>query len=421
MFTFIHTADLHLDSPLRKLEQYEGAPVEALRGATRRALENLVALALERSVDFVLICGDLFDGGWKDYNTGLFFATRMAKLREAGIPVFLIAGNHDADSRITKTLQYPENVHQFSTDQPNTIPLDALRVAIHGQGYANRSVTHDLTRDYPPPVPGCFNIGMLHTSATGREGHDTYAPCTVEDLAGKGYDYWALGHVHTREILHERPYIVYPGNIQGRHIRECDPKGCMVVSVDDHGEATLEFQPLDVIRWSRLEVDVSAASDGFEAINAVREDLETALDAQDGLPLAARVEITGACAAHEALSGDTERWTNQIRAAAADAGAGRIWIEKALFNTRPPVRKRTEKNPDGPVGEILSFLDAVQADPDLRGSLGSVLEDLRRKLPRELQESSDVLRPEDDAWLSETLARVRPLLLNRLMDRGDNP
>ena len=141
MFTFIHTADLHLDSPLQKLEQYEGAPVEALRGATRRALENLVTLALERSVDFVLIAGDLFDREWKDYNTGLFFAAQMAKLREANIPVFLIGGNHDAASRITKTLQFPENVRQFPVDRPDTLVLENLGVAVHGQG-ANDLGTH---------------------------------------------------------------------------------------------------------------------------------------------------------------------------------------------------------------------------------------------------------------------------------------
>ncbi len=419
MFTFIHTADLHLDSPLQKLEQYEGAPVEALRGATRRALENLVALALERSVDFVLIAGDLFDRDWKDYNTGLFFAAQMAKLREADIPVFLIGGNHDAASRITKILNFPDNVRRFPADRPDTIALDDFGAAIHGQGYATPAITHDLSLAYPAPLPGYFNIGMLHTAATGREGHDTYAPCTVEGLVAKGYDYWALGHIHTREILHERPFIVFPGNIQGRHIRECDPKGCMVVSVDEQGDATLEFQPLDVMRWARLKVDMADAADGFEAAEAVCEALEAGLETQDGLPVAARVELTGPCRAHDILSGDPERWISQIRAAATDAGAGRIWVEKVLLQTEPLAQKRKDATPDGPVGEILSFFDTIQEDPELRASLGSGLEELRRKLPPELRQSSDALCPEDDDWLVKTLARVRPLLLHRLLYRGD--
>ncbi|MFW5635474.1 MAG: metallophosphoesterase family protein [Thermodesulfobacteriota bacterium] len=419
MFTFIHTADLHLDSPLQKLEQYEGAPVEALRGATRRALENLVTLALERSVDFVLIAGDLFDRDWKDYNTGLFFAAQMAKLREADIPVFLIGGNHDAASRITKSLKFPENVRQFPVDRPDTMILEDLGAAVHGQGYATQSITHDLSPAYPAALPGYFNIGLLHTAATGREGHDTYAPCTVEGLVGKGYDYWALGHIHTREILHERPFIVFPGNIQGRHIRECDSKGCMVVSVDDHGDAALEFQPLDVIRWTRLEIDMAAVADGFDAAEKVCEALEAALETRDGLPLAARVALTGPCKAHDILAGDPERWISQIRAAATDAGAGRIWVEKVLLSTEPPPRKTRDAVPDGPVGEILSFFDAVQEDPDLRSALGNVLEDLHRKLPQELRQNSEVLRLEDDEWLADTLTRVRPLLLHRLLDRGD--
>ena len=120
MFTFLHAADIHLDSPLLKLEHYDGAPVEDLRSATRRALENLVELAIVERVDFVLIAGDLYDGDWKDYNTGLYFVSQMTRLREAGIPVFIIAGNHDAASKMTKTLRLPDRVFLFPTDKPDT-------------------------------------------------------------------------------------------------------------------------------------------------------------------------------------------------------------------------------------------------------------------------------------------------------------
>ena len=163
MVSFLHAADLHLDSPLRKLERYEGAPAETLRSATRGALDNLVALALDRAVDFVLIAGDIYDGSWRDYNTGLFFASRMSRLGEADIPVFLIAGNHDAASRMTRSLRLPENVHQFPVDRPDTVRLDRLGVAIHGQGFASPAVKENLAAAYPPAVPGYVNIGLLHT------------------------------------------------------------------------------------------------------------------------------------------------------------------------------------------------------------------------------------------------------------------
>ena len=176
MPAFIHAADLHLDSPLRGLDRYDGAPVEEIRGATRRAVENLVDLAIAQSVDFLLIAGDIYDGDWRDYNTGLFFLAQMSRLRESGVQVFFIRGNHDAASQITRRLALPDHVRKFSTRKAHTITLDDLGVAIHGQGFSNRAVDEDLSQEYPAPVPGMLNIGLLHTSATGREGHDTYAP-----------------------------------------------------------------------------------------------------------------------------------------------------------------------------------------------------------------------------------------------------
>ena len=122
MFKFIHAADIHLDSPLRGLDKYEGAPVESIRGATRRAFANLVSLSISEHVDFVILAGDIYDGDWKDYNTGLFFVKELSRLEEAGIPVVLLYGNHDAQSRITKSLTLPENT------RPYLLPSERARV-----------------------------------------------------------------------------------------------------------------------------------------------------------------------------------------------------------------------------------------------------------------------------------------------------
>ena len=268
MLKFIHAADIHLDSPLLKLDAYEGAPTGEIRGATRRAFENLVQTAIDEKVAFVLIAGDLYDGDWKDYNTGLYFVSRMGRLREAGIPVFIVAGNHDAASTITKSLRLPENVHVFPADRPATLRLDGMDVAVHGQSFGTPAVKTDLARSYPPAVPGCFNVGLLHTCATGREGHEPYAPCTLETLREKGYDYWALGHVHRREVLLEDPPVVFAGNTQGRHARETGPKGCVLVSVDDAGRPNLDFRPLDVVRWEAAAVDAAGAENGTTCLTA---------------------------------------------------------------------------------------------------------------------------------------------------------
>ncbi|MCE7979539.1 MAG: DNA repair exonuclease, partial [Nitrospira sp. NTP1] len=249
---FIHAADLHLDSPLRGLDRYDGAPVARLRTATRR---RLVDRALAERVDFVLFAGDIYDCDWQDFHTGLFFRGQLVRLERQTIRVFIVQGNHDAQGVISKQLVLPPNVTVFSSRAAQTIRLDDLSVAIHGRSFPERAVDEDLVPSYPPPVPGFFNIGLLHTSLTGRVGHDTYAPTDLPTLISKGYDYWALGHVHARELLCERPRILFPGNLQGRHAKETGAKGCELVTVEA-GRVESEFVALDVVRWNQLIVSL---------------------------------------------------------------------------------------------------------------------------------------------------------------------
>ena len=413
MFKFIHAADIHLDSPLLKLDAYEGAPVGEIRGATRRAFENLVQTAVDEKVAFVLIAGDLYDGDWKDYNTGLYFVSQMGKLREAGIPVFVVAGNHDAASTITKSLRLPENVRLFPADQPATFRMEGLDVAVHGQSFGSPAVTTDLSRLYPAAVPGCFNIGLLHTCVNGREGHAPYAPCTLDALRDKGYDYWALGHVHQREVLLSNPWVVFAGNTQGRHARETGPKGCVLVSVGGSERPSLDFRPLDVVRWEVAGIDAGGAERGYDVVDRFRETLSGLLARNPDVLSVARVVIDGETTVHDELLADPERWANEIRSVAVDEGGDRIWVEKVKLRTRPPVSKVLK--PEGAVGELLSLVDELAADPEALRGLGSELSDLEKKLPREFKEGPDGWRPDEPGWLAGLLSEVRPMLVQRLL------
>ena len=413
MFKFLHAADIHLDSPLHKLDHYEGAPVEEIRQATRRAFENLINLAIAEKVAFVLLAGDLYDGDWKDYNTGLYFASQMSKLREADIPVYIIAGNHDAASKITKTLKLPEGVKIFSADTPETVQVDGLDVAIHAQSFASPSVKKDLSLGYPYAIEGCFNIGMLHTCVTGKEGHEPYAPCTLDGLQSRGYDYWALGHVHKHEVLLENPLTIFPGNIQGRHIRETGPKGCVLVTVDERRQPDANFKPLDVIRWFEIETDVSAAETGYEVVEIISEHLERLLEENQELPLIVRLKIVGDSRAHNELASDMERWTNEIRSAAGDISGGKIWIEKIKLRTKPPIKMM--ESVSEPMAELIQYLDELRSDPELLRSLIVDIEELRKKLPGELMRGEDAVRLDDTDWLEGMLEVVKPMLINRLL------
>ncbi len=198
----LHAADIHLDSPLQKLGSYEGAPADQIRRASRRALENMVRLAIDEAVDLVLVAGDLYDGDWPDQNTGLFFVAQASRLVEAGIPIVVIRGNHDAANRMTSSLPLPKNPDgseiMMRSDQVDLRQFESLGVAVHGRSFQSRAESDNLAAGYPSPISGMFNVGLLHTSLTGAEGHDPYAPCTPAQLADKRYDYWALGHIHAR-------------------------------------------------------------------------------------------------------------------------------------------------------------------------------------------------------------------------------
>lgn len=416
MFRFLHAADIHLDSPLKGLSQYEGAPVEQLRGATRRALAALVALAIDEAVRFVIIAGDLYDGDWPDYNTGLFFNRQMMRLKEAGIPAFVIAGNHDAANKMTRTLQLPDNVTLFPHARADTRVLEDVGVALHGQSFAGQAVTEDLSQAYPAARPGLFNIGVLHTSATGRTGHETYAPCTPAGLQAKGYDYWALGHIHTREVLQQTPPIVFPGNIQGRHVGETGPKGCYLCTVDDQRRVTLAFRAVDVVRWELAEIDVGGLATRDEVQQAVVRGLRGCRDQADGRLLAVRVVFRGTTPLHQELAAQRGRLTNEVRSWAEEAG-GDIWIEKVQIRTTAPrSARRDAADGDDPLSELREILAELRRDPEQWSACGIGFDDLRNKLPDEL---GHLLPVDDPEWRASVLEEAEALLHQKFAEGSE--
>jgi len=423
-YTFLHTADIHLDSPLKGLERYDGAPVEEVRTAARRALVKLVDHAIQEHVAFILIAGDVYDGDWRDYNTGLFFASQMTRLREAKIPAYLISGNHDAASQISRSLRLPDNVHCFSTEAPQTVTLNDLGVAIHGQGFASARVDRDLAEGYPAALPQHFNIGLLHTSLDGRPGHAAYAPCSLKGLIEKGYDYWALGHVHQREVVQEDPWIVFPGNIQGRHIRESGPKGCTIVTVDNGGIIATETVFVDVLRWAELSVDVSQCEHADEVIDKVTTSLSEACteDSLRGRTLAVRLSLTGGTSAHTDFMRDPVRWTNEIRRCGTDIGLGRVWVEKVIFKTHTPIDLCDLAAREDALSELLRQIETLTNDESALAALvASELTPMIERVNRDLdttQETQRYAQPEEQRTL---LIEARDLLVTRLISGDRNP
>jgi DNA repair exonuclease SbcCD nuclease subunit len=414
MIRFLHAADPHLDSPLQGLEIHDGAPVEVLRGATRRAFENLVQLAIEERVDFLVIASDVYDGDWKDYSTGLFFRGQMVRLRDAGIPVYLIAGNHDAASIISKKLTLPENVYVFSTRSAESKEVASHTVVIHGRGFPHRAVPENFARDYPPAISGKFNIGLLHTSLTGRPGHDTYAPCSELDLRDKGYGYWALGHIHQPEVISKDPWIVFAGNCQGRHAREIGPRGCRLVTVTDSlAVESAEWRDLDVVRWNELKVDLTGIDDEARALTRASDMMGTAVAAADGRLVAARVVFTGTTSLHGSLHRDDQRWHAEILARAQDHGEEALWIERIKVATTPvyDVAQLTQR--DALTRIVVENLDQARTDLEvLPAEIGEML----AVLPPEVRHEIEVERSGDQR--SAVLDEVCAIILDALGTKG---
>lgn len=380
---FLHAADVHLDSPLAGLARRHDVPDQVTRACTRRAFANVIDLAIAEDVAFVLIAGDLFDADWKDFSTGLFFNDQMRRLDR---PCIVIHGNHDAASEVSRRLTLPTNVHVLSARTCETVQLDEHGVAVHGRSFPNRAVPEDLSADYKPPVAGLLNIGLLHTSAEGSSEHDTYAPCRIEALAAKGYDYWALGHIHQRRVLHEHPYVVFPGNIQGRNPRETGPKGVTLVTVEDRRIVGAEHRDTDVLRWAQAAVDAAGAGTERELAGRIGLALEEAQAGAQGRPLIARVTLTGATPLHAALLADPEKLDAECRNAAAGV-AGELYIERVRLRTGPPPVDAADR---GALSELEQAFLAALDDLPVQTRL---LDDFQ-KLSGQIPHLAEVAKPE---------------------------
>ncbi len=364
-FTFLHAADLHLGSPLQGLGLRDEFLGERLAGASREAFQELVDRALEEKIAFAIFAGDIFDGDWRDSAIALFFNRQIARLAKAGVPSYLLKGNHDADSVVTKSLVLPDLAQNFPTSKPGTFELPELRVALHGRGFSHRAETENLARAYPAPQPGWFNIGVLHTSLDGRAGHAAYAPCVLEDLRAKNYDYWALGHVHAHEIVATDPFVVYPGNLQGRSIREKGAKGAVLVDVADGRVAGVRRLVVDRVRFAEAEIDAGPHDDAPSLLRAVEERARALASEAEGRLLALRLRLTGQSSLHGKLAADPVHWRLEAEAAAQRAQED-IRLERLLIETRPPAASLRVAG--GEDFDFSALLDECLADAGLRAA-----------------------------------------------------
>jgi DNA repair exonuclease SbcCD nuclease subunit len=415
---FLHAADLHLDSPLRGLAGHDEAPVDDLRGATRKAFNNLVELAIEEKVAFVLLAGDLYDGTWQDVSTAIFLAKKLGELDRAGIRVFGVLGNHDAQSKLTKALEKPKNLTLFSANKPRTEVLKDIEVAIHGQSFGQQHVEENLAARFPAAKPGMFNIGLLHTSLDGRVGHAAYAPCKLDDLRARGYQYWALGHVHAREEVSTDPWVVFPGCLQGRHVRETGPKGCCLVTVEEGRVASVEHRALDVVRWAKCEVHLGKVDSMQGVLESASKALSKVLEDAEGHIVATRMRFVGASPVHAELQGRTQWLRQRLLELATEMYGEGLWIEKVAMATTSKLDRRAVLAGDGALGGLARSILEVKEEPSAVRGLDAAMAAFRERLPPEVFLAEDGLRLDDHEVVARLIQEAKELLLGKLLETG---
>jgi DNA repair exonuclease SbcCD nuclease subunit len=398
-----------LGSPFQGLAVKDPAIATRFADATRNAFAALVARAIEEHVKFVVIAGDVFDGEWKDNSIGLFFNREVARLDRAGIRTFVLRGNHDAESVVTKSIQLPASVAHFESRVAQTFRIEDLKVALHGRSFADRAATENFAVTYPAPESGWFNIGVLHTSLTGRPPHANYAPCSITDLCGRGYDYWALGHVHEFEVVSRDPLIVFPGILQGRSVRETGPHGAVLITVEQRRVTAIERLFVDEARWADLSVDISEIRRVADVPSLVTAAIEPVVTGTEGRLLAVRLQLTGTTGLRRVLAAERATLADEIQAACHRLHPD-VWLEKLDLRLTEPVA--TAATPLDVSFDLDAALAALLNEPELRRSADAVVAEIAGKLPPGLAAREKPLGED----LNALLAEARDLLVVRAND-----
>jgi len=386
MFRFIHTADVHLDSPLRSLALKNDDAAKIVANATRQSFINTVDLCISEDVDALLIAGDLYDGKLRSMKTAAFFASQMRKLTQKGIRVFIIRGNHDAESKITPELQLPEGVHVFpSRGNDTTILLEDKGVALHGVSFAKPQAPESLLPKYPAAKDGFLNIGLLHTSLAGSPEHDVYAPCSEQDLLEQGYDYWALGHIHKSMVKEsERCAIVMPGIPQGRHINESGAKSVTLVEISKEGGVSLEERFTSLVQFERISIDLTGAENWSDFVEISKAKLKQLAANSSSDNTIVRIELFGISPIANILRRDTDRVLEQLNDICESLN---VFIEQCEVkcNVQLIETKSTGSNPLTDLRRLMTGNNF--AKENIEEKMDVLLKELQKKLPPELRDN----------------------------------
>lgn len=419
-FTFVHAADLHLDSPfvgIGNLPHDQEHVVRTLREATFGAFEAVIDLCLDRQADFLLVAGDVYDGADRSLRAQLRFRDGLQRLADRGIRTFLVHGNHDPLDGWSHALTMPDTVHIFQ-DRLDSMTFEKQGAAvarIHGISYPNRKISQDFGKEMKRSGDEPFQIGLFHCNAGGDPRHDPYAPRSVADLEAAKLDYWALGHIHERTTLRAaEPFIGYPGNTQGRHINESGPRGCLVVNVDARGRLACvpEFVPTDQVRWQASVQDIAGLGTLDELLDAVDSEMDILQEESGGRPVVTRLTIQGRGTLHHELARTEtlEHLQDELRGRSVQR-APFVWIERLVLRTRSEINLADRRAGQDFLADLLKLFDDVRASDEAIQGLGDALRDLYQH-----RNGKRFLDSPDESWFREVLDEAEMLCADLLAE-----
>jgi len=396
-FSFVHAADLHLDSPFTGITSESPAIASSLYSATFSAYTSLIDLCIEKQVQFLLIAGDIYDGADRSLRSQLRFRDGLQRLADNNIQAFVVHGNHDPFKEHSRSIDWPEGVHVFSYNKVKSIPfmIDNSPVAlISGISHENRHITTNLARKFTSLDANLFQIGLLHCNVGKDTAHEAYAPCELQDLIKTDLDYWALGHVHERKILHKDPYVVYPGNTQGRNIREQDERGCYLIQVDDNNRITrIDFHELDDIRWFGGSLTINGLDTLDQLENAVFGCIEDFSKKAGSRPLICRISLTGQGPLFKELS--REHALPELLEHLRDSYETKtpfVWVQDLIFDCRPEIDLKKRSKDKDFLGQVLRISQELSDTEEGRTRLAEEgLKELfkNRRAAKYLQDMTD--------------------------------
>ncbi|MFC5470040.1 exonuclease SbcCD subunit D [Cohnella suwonensis] len=410
-FTFVHAADLHLDSPFAGLSKAPQAVRDRLRESTFAALRGLCGLVRQERPDFVVIAGDLFDAADRSLRAQLRLQRALADIVSAGCGVFVVHGNHDPESGRRAKLDWPEGVHAFGSSDVECRPAynrqGELVAHVYGISYATAAVADNLALRFNVREGAPFHLALLHANVDGDSKHDNYAPCKLEELSAAGFDYWALGHVHDRRVLREYPHVVYPGNTQGRSVKETGPKGAYVVSVSDSGRVEMKFRELADVLWRETAVSIEGIGTEQELKQRLLEAAENLQADAAGRPVVARFRLEGRGPLHEKLLQPSvaEEWLEELREwlGSPEETEGWVWPDSVVIRTGGAWSLETAADDEGFLGELLRIGQAASNDEALSRTLLEEAADSLMTQPRLREWLRKKTHEERSAWIRQAM------------------